>query len=66
MTSVCVTFHFDTMSVSTVVFVENLEVESNIKAKATAQARVHLLQEYGVDVEGLGFEYVTYDNEIMV
>lgn len=63
---VLVTFHFETANISTVVYVENLEHEGNIKNKAVATARVHLAQEYGIDVDALGYESVSTREEATV
>jgi hypothetical protein len=63
MTAVQVTFHLETINITTVVYVENLEVESNINNKAIAQARVRLLQEYDIDVESLGYESISLNEE---
>lgn len=63
MTAVQVTFHLETINITTIVYVENLEVESNINNKAIAQARVRLLQEYDIDVESLGYESISLTEE---
>jgi hypothetical protein len=63
MTAVQVTFHLETINITTVVYVDNLEVESNINNKAIAQARVRLLQEYDIDVESLGYESISLNEE---
>jgi len=63
MTAVQVTFHLETINITTVVYVDNLEVESNINNKAIAQARVRLLREYDIDVESLGYESISLNEE---
>lgn len=54
-----VTFRFDTMTVTTVVEVINLEYAPNIRAKAISQAHQHLCREYGL---GAALHFVNYEN----
>jgi hypothetical protein len=53
-----VTFRFETMTVTTVVEVTNLEHYPNIRAKAISQARQHLSREYRL---GAALHFVDYD-----
>jgi hypothetical protein len=54
------------MNITTIVDVDNLEVESNIKAKATSIARTHIEQKYGIDVEAIGYLYVSTNVEATI
>jgi hypothetical protein len=64
--SVEVTFHFNTINITTIVYVDNLEVEANIRAKAVAQASAYIAQEYGIDVDDIGYLSVSTNIEAIV
>jgi hypothetical protein len=63
-----VTFRFETMTVTTVVEVTNLEYAPNIRAKAISQAREHLCREYrlGASLQFLDYENITTDLDVLV
>lgn len=61
-----VTFHFETMNITTIVKVENLERPQNIVNKAIALARTHILLTYGVDVSELDYEAVSVTEEARI
>lgn len=61
-----VTFHFESMNITTIVNVGDLELPQNIASKAIAIARTHILQQYGIDVLELDYESVSVAEEARI
>lgn len=61
-----VTFHFESMNITTLVNVGNYELPQNIVSKGIALARTQILMNYGIDVSELDYESVSVTEEARI
>lgn len=61
-----VTFHFESMNITTIVNVGDFELPQNIVSKGIALARTQILMNYGIDVSELDYESVSVTEEAKV